>query len=225
MNLAAFGALKPSAASDPFWSNVRFMQTFDGLTVGSTIAATWPNLKSGQSYQGSDAIYQIVSSPSVFGNALKQTTFGGPFLTITGGITGPFTVEFSARVNAASIPSDYFFGQIQNTSNAPMFIVDHSGGVFRTNNLSTTVASSISATVNTWYDIAIARDASNNVRTFINGQLATTQTQSAVLGRVQVPIKQFSPITADTYFIDEFRITAACRYTASYTPSHPFPAA
>jgi hypothetical protein len=225
MLLAAHGAYKPLAASDPFWSNVRYMQTFDGLTVGSTIAATWPNLKSGQSYTGSDAIYQVVSSPSVFGNALKQTTFGGPFLTITGGISGVFTVEFSARVNAASIPSDYHFGQIQNTSNVAMFIVDVSGGFFRTNNLTTTVTSSINATVNTWYDIAIARDASNNVRTFINGQLATTQTQAASLGRVQVPMKQFSPITADTYFIDDFRITAACRYTASYTPSHPFPAA
>lgn len=227
MLLAAHGAIKPLGPSDPFWGSVRFLQTFDQLTVGSTISATWPNQKSGQSHSGPGALWTAVSSPSVFGVALKQTSFAfDPTITLGTSIPGLFTVEVSHRVND-SVPESHYFLSLYNELFDVVAHVFNQSGFFWVNNGTASLNTGVSINPNTWYDLAISRDGLNNMRYFINGSLIATQGNAINLTYIEVPNYDTgsAPVPADTYFIDEFRVTAACRYTSSYTPSHPFPAA
>ena len=182
----------------------------------------WPNQKSGVAVTGGGTNWQVISTPSISGNSIKQTAFGSPFLTLPANVSGVFTVEFSHRINTA-ITGSPVFGALTDLASSTLTSIDVSGGVFRSYNGSSFAISSISCSANTWYDIAIARDASNNVRLFVNGVLATTQTSSVSLGVITLPNSQEYPVPADKYILDEVRVTAACRYTANYTPSHPFP--
>jgi len=82
--------------------------------------------------------------------------------------------------------------------------------------------SGVSATLNTWFHIAVTRDASNVTRIFINGVLRNTMTGTAApttstgafaIGTAADALTEFFP-----GLLDEVRISSVARYSATFTP-------
>ena len=245
MFLSAFGASKPISAAvipDPFWANVVFLQTCDGLTDGTFpgyFPAYLPNQKTGISstIQQSSQSWSVSSTPSVFGKALKNSStlsFGSKFSGNIGAtLSGQFTFEFSIyRAGTLGWKAQDSLGRLYDSGNTGprVEIVSTSGNQGQVRLVGDTFVNGPLLDVDTWYDIAVTRDAAGAVRFFVNGVLYGQTTQSAVITGTDLAqgfsVTSVSPFTyaAAPYSIDEIRITNICRYTANYTPSHPFPA-
>jgi len=81
----------------------------------------------------------------------------------------------------------------------------------------------VSPAINTWYHLAVTRDASNNIRIFVDGtQIGTTENNTATYTQKDFAIGSYPQ--AGGYhelfgWIDEFRISkGVARWTANFTP-------
>jgi hypothetical protein len=219
MLLAAHGAIKPlGPGNDPFWANVVYMQTFDGIAAGTVLADPIPSLKAGGSYTSVLASKLTVSSAqSRFGNSAAQNATG--FCRISTSISGAFTFECSTYYVGGYTVLLLLQSDVNNiatfsisTASSILEVAAAEGGGYV--NLGSVAA-------NAWYDCAVSWDGSA-LRCFVNGALVltTTKTNPATTWRLG-----YGDSTPNFVYLDDVRITSACRYTASYTPSHPFIAA
>lgn len=218
MLLAAHGAIKPlGTTNDPFWADVVYIQTFDGISTGTVLSDPIPSLKAGGSYSSIGANRLTVSSTqSRFGNSAQQNQIN--FCRISTTIAGNFTFECST----------YYIGGVtvflllqSNFNNIAIFNVTAGGSIEVSASEGSGYALIGPATPNTWYDCAVSWDGTS-LRFFVNGALVLTSTKTNPATSWRLGYGDTAP---NFVFLDDVRITAACRYTAAYTPSHPFIAA
>jgi len=91
----------------------------------------------------------------------------------------------------------------------------------------TVLGSSYIAEGDTWHYVAVTRDASNNLRLFVNGTLENTATVADDFSNPYFTLGNPISTTFRGYtFVSSFRITkGVCRYTDSFTkPTTPYPA-
>lgn len=215
MLLAAHGAFKPMGpTNDPFWGDVVFMQTFDGIANGTVLSDPIASLKAG-SYSSTFANrYTVTSAQGRFLKSAQNTT--ASFCSIASTLSGNFTFETSGFYTSGT-PTFLFIssntGTIANIQllSGNLYVACTEGGTSYTGSALST---------STWYDAAVSWDGTS-LRCFWNGALVHSSTKTNAATSFRMPYSS----TANAVFSDEVRITAACRYTASYTPSHPFPAA
>lgn len=243
MFLSAFGASKPLGAApaptDPLWDNVQFLQTFDGLTVGS-IPNPVPNQKSGVATTGTNPTNWYVSSDQArSGRSIRSAPNSAgplvsmPTITLPTALSGQFTFEWSFFRGGSDgfLAGQQLFGVLYNSSTGsyilldPAFNPNGSALSFRMTNGTNTVYGGPVPTLSTWYDIAVCRNASNVVSYFINGALVLSFSSTVAFNQFWFP----SMNTPGGYFdpgnlwVDDVRITNVARYAGNYTPSHPFP--
>jgi hypothetical protein len=91
---------------------------------------------------------------------------------------------------------------------------------FYANGLS--LCSGVTATLNTWYHVAVSRDSAGTVRLFVNGVLRATRTAApAVVDSNGVLTAGRAGNYTGEYFnglVDEVRVSTAAVYTADFTP-------
>lgn len=215
MLLAAHGALKPlGPTNDPFWADVVYMQTFDGIANGTVLSDPIPSLKAGGHTSDFANRYTVSSAQGRFGNSAQNTTAG--ICQIFATISGNFTFECSGYYTSGyttflTVNSNFNLISRFDLVSGNLRILCSEGGT-------TYNGSAVSAS--TWYDAAVSWDGTS-LRCFWNGALVHTSTKTN-------PATAFYPSygsVSNAVFTDDVRITAACRYTAAYTPSHPFIAA
>lgn len=99
-------------------------------------------------------------------------------------------------------------------------------------NFSTGPAAAAALTLNAWQHVAIARDAANATRLFVNGALKATATHAGTVGGADGGLSMFHisrGIAPDNGpfqgYLEEIRVTkGVCRYTSAFTaPAAPFP--
>jgi len=137
--------------------------------------------------------------------------------------TGNFTIDFQARINTLPTGTNYyevsgtdhtsgFLIQYQNNSGSPRIRFWLAGNLYDF---------SWSASINTWYHIAITRNGTD-LRMFIDGvQIGTTQTSSDNIGGTTAFLigDYLAASTPFNGWIDEFRIQKGEAYwTANFTP-------
>lgn len=187
------------ASSDPYRSLVVAQMAFDGtLADTSPLAATW----------------------SGSGVSIDTTTYktGSGSLRISGGyLTAPAPV------------SNYAFGTSDYTVEAWVYLQDTSGyrNVFAHNQFAfwynggyiNGPGVSAALVANTWKHVAITRSGTTS-RMFINGTLSSTGADTTDYSSPSIVRLGASSAANDFWVgcIDDFRITKACRYTASFTP-------
>lgn len=135
---------------------------------------------------------------------------------------GQFCVDFWARFPTAPTAGVLFSAE---GSDGLALKVNGSGGLTASRFGVVDIASSSGVTLaaNTWHHIAISRDASDNLRMFVDGVVrfgpspyAFTFTTPSVFS-----IGGYSNGTAENsaFFVDDFRVTkGAARYTSGFTP-------
>jgi len=227
MFLSAFGAAKPlGPTNDPFYSSVQFLQNFDTLSVGS-VPLPLPNEKPSGAWSSNQSNdYEIVSSPSRFGNAAKYRYYAefpptGDALVLSGPSLSNFTLEFSFYLR--SIVNLYLSFYLD----VGYFSCDFPSGLPSQNFAFYTYLdanykdTTFYPQVNTWYDIAVCSTLSD-VKFFVNGVLKLTFPFSRTnLTSIVIPWG-YAPDANGTPIIDDLRISDIVRYTTNYTPSHPF---
>ncbi|MEY2653678.1 MAG: hypothetical protein RLZZ524_706 [Pseudomonadota bacterium] len=200
-------------------------------------------------------VVDVAGTPKTYtlngGAAIGATAkFGAGGLSLTGGNsyistpyhidfdngTGQFTIEFYVRFNsfsAAQTPWSRASGSFGVTRESALSMASNVEwhfyyGIRGTSSTILTFTVPTMA-INTWYKVAITRDASNVIRLFLDGTpSANTYTDSTNLdGGLPLYIGAFyagSIINPMDGFIDEFRWTkGVCRYNASYTvPTEDF---
>jgi hypothetical protein len=102
-----------------------------------------------------------------------------------------------------------------------------------TNQASTTITSTVTASLNTWNHIAVVRDSATTIKLYVNGTLGGTATIASTTTFVDTQFAQNPTVGAKTntvtnYFvgyISDLRVTNGyARYTTNFTaPSGPFP--
>jgi autotransporter-associated beta strand protein len=218
----------PTIGSDPLWSSVSLLSNFDSETVG-TQPFIFNNSKSGSSVALYRANYfgatpwTVVSSPSVSGNAVSGSGTGALDFQQTNGLNlgSNWTLEFSYRFSSSG--GDQFRSIVNLTrGQADFLFLGYDSGLQRfvfKNSSSVLIQSTVqSLQVDTWYDVSLSSDSAGDTRMFINGVLCSGTVNDAT------PINAISIMKSGsgTDYVDEIRLTNACRHTSSYTPRHPF---
>jgi hypothetical protein len=233
-------AAESGGGADPSFANVVLLCGFEG-TNGSTSLTDESVSAHTMTANGTAAI------------STAQSKFGTSSLRLTGGTAGyvssvdsadwwlgshtEWTVEFFIRFNTA--PSGTSLGMISqaaSTSGASSWYfswsVIPSGPRFSCFN--STTQTSLDATLGfstgQWYHWAAARDASNNIRVFIDGAMIKKQLYANSMNNSSEPLRigKWSP-TSSSFdgWMDELRITAGvCRYDSDSgftVPAAAFP--
>ena len=102
-----------------------------------------------------------------------------------------------------------------------------------TNQASTTITSTVTASLNAWNHIAVVRDSATTIKLYVNGSLGATATVASTTTFVDTQFSQNPTVGAKTntvtnYFvgyISDLRVTKGiARYTTTFTPpTSPFP--
>jgi len=102
-----------------------------------------------------------------------------------------------------------------------------------TNQASTTITSTVTASLNAWNHIAVVRDSATTIKLYVNGSLGATATVASTTTFVDTQFAQNPTVGAKTntvtnYFvgyISDLRVTKGiARYTTTFTPpTSPFP--
>lgn len=151
---------------------------------------------------------------------------------------GEFTIEGWFYIVNYNV--DIFENLLANSVNYPnvgfIQLALYSGstpprGLFWNSNPGEDVVTTEQIPVAQWVHLAVARDASNNVRFFVDGELITTVMMAGTMGKLN-PLKSSLDVgrgissdnsDANCYF-DQIRMTKKCRYTATFVaPTAPFP--
>lgn len=181
-----------------------------------------------------NSISQATTATSKFGGGSLWVPFSGSGLTVTGAVSdfqfgaGPFTVEawvyFSATTSAlnpiAGQGPTGFAGTDMGweifVSSSAIYLYYSTTG---TDTNSTSAATSIPN--DTWTQVVVERDASNNVRFYLNGAVLRTVTVAATLypsTRNLLVGNTYSLVSNFPGYIDELRISKVARYAGAFTP-------
>lgn len=219
------------ASIDPFWANVVSLLHFEDADGSGAITdvtgKTWVNGGSGLiSYaQQKFGAGSLVTG----GGATAHQTCTDAAFTIG---TNQFTMEgWFRRLGNAAISMIYDQRASLTNGLYPALYHDASGNLhYFVNNADQIVGTGGNLPLSTWVHVAIARDASNNTRLFVNGtQTGSTYSDSNnyVFGRMRIGASSYNSTGTSSNcngHHDEFRFTMACRYASNFTPpSAAFP--
>ena len=215
--------------TDPYWANVLLRQTFEGgvSTDYSTYNRTGGGTTPRATPVNTDAKYGTYCLENIgTDNALQMTD-----ATVT--LAAEFTIECWAKFDVIS-GTQQIIGQYrrQAVGNKSVELFVNSSGQLRLelrNDFSSTLDVLTGNTVMTtgvWYHVAATRDASSDIRLFVGGvvQSSTLNDTTSLFGDL-ARFTLTSSVGAGPAFssklngkIDDTRITAACRYTGTFTP-------
>jgi hypothetical protein len=202
--------------SDTFFSSVRLLCGFNGANGSKTIVDEGP-LALTLTATGSA---QISTAQSVFGgSSLSMAGSGGVSLPSNSSLnlTGDFTLDARCRFNQTK--KDMILG---GDLSGNFQLARESGSALGMYNGSSQTAS-FATNTNTWYALRWARSGST-VYFFANGILLGTSTLTGAFNFSGGAIGRVFSADILNGFIDELRLTAVCRSTASYVvDTEPFP--
>ena len=227
--LGQFGrtVLQPAAGGDPSFGDVVLLLHFDGTNGQSTTvdSSSYNHavLNSGLALTTAQAKFGATSSDSYASGTSRWRVADHSSFGIGG---AQFTVEAWVRYSSApggsvcSIISQwlggshaFFFG---NVAGSLAFYYSTTGS--DTPNL----GASWTPSLNTWYHVAVDRDASNVLRIYIDGVVLTSATVSASIfngGSPDVTVGGDPTFVGIPGYIDELRWTiGVARYAGAFTP-------
>ena len=241
LNLDPANVKSYPANQDPFVNNVSLMLAMDGANNSTTFTDSSQNALAVTAV--ADA--KISTAQSKFGGSAAYFDGTGDYLTVANNTVnafglGDFTIE--CWVNFSALPgtagqnmgiantmtstgsatfTHWWLGLLNSAGTLRLHLGRHGNGdVFAYVNWT--------PALNTWYHIAVTRSSSSVVSMFINGvsQSVTTSGSNWANNFSATGILSIGLVaTALTFngYIDDFRLTRAARYTASFTPpSAPF---
>ncbi len=215
-----------AAANDPYFSSVKLLCHFDGAngqttTVDSSGAAHAITSYASTSLSTAQAKFGTSSSPSS-GTSRWYTADSADWAFGS----GQFTID--AFVYFSNAPGSNTCGVVtQWISNGNLgFFFGVVGGAlnfyYSTNGSDNpNVGAAWTPALNTWYHIAVDRDASNVLRVYLNGAVWASATVSAALydSSSILDIAGNSATTGISGYVDEVRITkGVARYAGAFTP-------
>ena len=221
-------ALTDQAGGDPFFSNVSLLLHMDGTNGSTTFTDSGPNALTVTAV--GDA--KISTAQSQFGGASAYFDGNGDYLRCLNAslfdFSGDFTIEGwwnFTQVNQYQGYTILFCGieldkcQLATVGNAFQF--------FWNGPLLINHAYTVSSLLNTWTHLAITRGGSA-IKMWINGVNVASATSSASIDLSGIALgSQQNNGSFFGYFngySDEFRVTkGTARYTATFTPTGPFP--
>ena len=136
--------------------------------------------------------------------------------------TGTFTVEFWMYTSLSTI--QIFYSQYTTTdANRWEINIDNSTGykLSVSHGVAATLFGATVVPLNQWNHVAVVRDASNNLKIYLNGVLdATAASYTYTLGQTASRISGFNntPAYNFTGYISNLRVTNTAVYTAAFTP-------
>ena len=200
---------RSGAASDPKFSSVIILCGFNGSNGSTSIVDEGP-LGLALTATGSA---QISTAQSVFGgSSLSMTGSGGVSLPTNSALVLPGDFTFEARCRFNATKKDMILGGRSLSVNM-QFARESGTEVSMYNGASRTA--SFATSTNTWYALCWARSGST-VYFFADGTLLGTATLTGALDFSGGAIGDLFGNDILNGFIDELRLTAECRYTASY---------
>lgn len=136
--------------------------------------------------------------------------------------TGTFTVEFWMYTSLSTL--QILFGQYTSAdANRWMINIDNSTGykLSVSHGVAATLFGATVVPLNQWNHVAVVRDASNNLKIYLNGILdATAASYTYTMGQTASRISGFN--NTGTYnftgYISNLRVTNTAVYTAAFTP-------
>ena len=235
LNLDPANVKSYPAKQDPYVNNVSLMLSMDGANNSTTFIDSSQNALAVTAV--ADA--KISTAQSKFGGSAAYFDGTGDYLTVANNAVnafglGDFTIE--CWVNFSALPGSNLTMGIANTMTSTgsatfthwwvginnnagtnrLYLGRHgNGAVFAYVNWT--------PTLNTWYHIAVTRSSSSVISMFIDGvsQSVTTSGSNWANDFSATGILSIGLVaTALTFngYIDDFRLTRAARYTASFTP-------
>lgn len=222
----------PGAVNDPHWASVTLMLHMNGSNGGTTFTDSSPAARSPLTVSN----VQTLTAVKKFGTAAGAAVAGSAILEYAASSdfqydgAATWTIEFFLLVNSLGSPQQRFLGQ--RTGSGRFFQIT-TGGLFQLVDADGTTLSMggtlHSNTTGTWFHVAVTCDGTS-VRSFINGDLITTQTATTFNDATTTDFSIFSAGSTWTTdhlrgYIDELRITrGVCRYKAGYTiPQSAYP--
>ena len=222
---SAFEATDATAQTqDPYFSNVRFLSSFDGDDGDTTT--------SGLDESSSDLDLTYNSGDEL---STTQKKFGTTSLYVADNViisssdgfnmgTGEFTIEgwyyFTSFSNSFSL-WDQWNGSATGAGNAQMWMSHSAAGKVKWYyDGSSLLQSNTTMSTGQWYHIAFVRE-SGTLKMYFNGALdANTQSYSGQFGKtgtVYLGDQHAGGGGAPQYFLDELRVTkGTARYTAAF---------
>lgn len=229
-----------AAGGDPYFSNVVSLLHMEGANGSTTFTD-----QIGKSWAGTSSA-QITTAQFAAGAASLQLTNAGDRITTANSTDfdfggGDFTIEANVRLSnltGASVFRGVISKRTTFSSNNSWCLgaTQNNGGFFfefstsGTTNAAT-VSVSMALSINTWYGLAVSR-VGTSLYVFVNGSLAQTYAiGSSVLATVSnstiigtTGSSETGSFNAWIGQIDEVRVTKGVgRYSATYTPSIPYP--
>lgn len=222
-------------AADAYSSSVALLLHMDGTNNSTTFTDSGPSARSITA--NGDA--KVSTAQSKFGGASCLLDGNGDYLTAgtsTGYDIGTGDMTLEAWVYFTTVPTTGYAGFANTHTSTTSATNTHwhwgyrpgTGFYFARHTDGTHSYCSWTPVVNTWYAVAAVRS-SGSISLYIDGvsQTVTNATRFSAVsfsgGTLAIGM-----IATPHYFagyIDEFRFTRAARYSASYTPSGPFPPA
>ena len=236
LNLDPANVKSYPAKQDPYVNNVSLMLSMDGANNSTTFIDSSQNALAVTAV--ADA--KISTAQSKFGGSAAYFDGTGDYLTVANNAVnafglGDFTIE--CWVNFSALPgtagqnmgiantmtstgsatfTHWWLGLLNSAGTLRLHLGRHgNGAVFAYVNWT--------PALNTWYHIAVTRSSSSVISMFIDGvsQSVTTSGSNWANDFSATGILSIGLVaTALTFngYIDDFRLTRAARYTASFTP-------
>lgn len=213
----AFSGEAPRGPADPLWSQVMMLVHADGDS-GST---TFTDSSAKTTLTNSGCTVSGVN-PRFGSGCLNKTTMATYLNAAYGSAlgTGDFTIEFWVRMPSLPSTAIIYDQRVSGQSTSVNPVIYYRSNAFAVFIAGTDVLIGGAATANVWTSIAVTRQ-SGTLRLFVQGNLVSSASatqnfanNSAYFGSERVSTG--SGLIGD---LDELRVTAACRYTASYTPA------
>jgi hypothetical protein len=235
LNLDPANVKSYPAGQDPFVNNVSLMLSMDGANNSTTFIDSSQNALAITAL--ADA--KISTAQSKFGGSAAYFDGTGDYLTVANNAVnafglGDFTIE--CWVNFSALPGTNQFMGIANTMTSIgsatttmwWLALENVSGTNRLRlgrhgNGLVYAYFNWTPSLNTWYHIAVTRSSSSVISMFIDGvsQSVTTSGSNWANNFSATTILAVGAVaTALTFngYIDDFRLTRAARYTASFTP-------
>jgi hypothetical protein len=235
LNLDPANVKSYPAGQDPFVNNVSLMLSMDGANNSTTFIDSSQNALAVTAVANA----KISTAQSKFGGSAAYFDGTGDYLTVANNAVnafglGDFTIE--CWVNFSALPGNnivmciantmtsvssanttmWWFGLYNNAGTNRLHLGRHGNGdVFAYVNWT--------PSLNTWYHVAATRSSSSVIRLFIDGVSQSVTTSGSnwannFSATGILSIGEGATFLEFNGYIDDFRLTTAARYTASFTP-------
>lgn len=229
----------PPGGNDPYWSNVVLLMGFNGADAATTSSDESPAVHGAATFTGNA---QLDTAQSKFGGSSLLLDGNGDYLDFSDHAdwsfgNGQFTIEAWVRFNDVSAwqtvvshwntvgTSEWVFDFPGSANNQLRFAFDTDGG----GTVDEGVAGVWTPSTNTWYHVAVDRDASSVMRLYADGSMlsGSKETRSETFANGGGPLR-IGALTDPTFphylngWIDEIRITkGVARYASDSGYSVP----